>query len=81
VQHVRPNLGIAESTARLRATLQLRLAGAARAAAAPAINASALVTHDRDFSRVRSLRVICQLRGADHAPCNPLEDARNQWVT
>ena len=49
---------IAESAARLRATLRLKLADAVQAASALAINAAALVTHDRDFSRVRSLRVI-----------------------
>jgi predicted nucleic acid-binding protein len=50
--------GIAESAARLRASLRLRLADAVQAASALAINAAALVTHDRDFSRVRSLRII-----------------------
>ena len=49
---------IAESAARLRATLRLKLPDAVQAASALAINADALVTHDRDFSRVRSLRVI-----------------------
>ena len=49
---------IAEGAARLRASLQLRLADAVQAASALAIGASALVTHDRDFSRVHSLRVI-----------------------
>ena len=49
---------IAESAARLRASLRLKLADAVQAASALAINAAALVTHDRDFSRVRSLRVI-----------------------
>lgn len=49
---------IAESAARLRATLNLRLADAVQAASVLAINADALVTHDRDFSRVRSLRVL-----------------------
>lgn len=49
---------IAESAARLRASLRLKLADAVQAASALAINADALVTHDRDFSRVRSLRVI-----------------------
>jgi predicted nucleic acid-binding protein len=50
--------GIAESAARLRASLRLRLADAVQAASALAINAAALVTHDRDFSRVRALRVM-----------------------
>jgi predicted nucleic acid-binding protein len=38
--------------------LRLRLADAVQAASALAINAAALVTHDRDFSRVNTLRVI-----------------------
>jgi len=50
---------IAEGAARLRAALRLTLADAVQAASALAINAAALVTHDRDFSRVRSLRVLC----------------------
>ena len=49
---------IAESAARLRASLRLKLADAVQAASALAVDAAALVTHDRDFSRVRSLRVI-----------------------
>jgi len=49
---------IAESAARLRATLRLKLPEAVQAASALAINAQAIVTHDRDFSRVRALRVI-----------------------
>jgi predicted nucleic acid-binding protein len=49
---------IAESAARLRASLRLKLADAIQAASALAINAAALVTHDRDFSRVRALRII-----------------------
>jgi predicted nucleic acid-binding protein len=49
---------IAESAARLRASLGLKLADAVQAASALAANAAALVTHDRDFSRVRSLRII-----------------------
>jgi predicted nucleic acid-binding protein len=49
---------IAESAARLRATLRLKLPDAVQAASALVINADALVTHDRDFPRVRSLRVI-----------------------
>jgi predicted nucleic acid-binding protein len=52
------NTGIAEGAARLRASLRLRLADAVQAASALAINAAALVTHDRDFSRIRSLRII-----------------------
>jgi predicted nucleic acid-binding protein len=52
------DVGIAEGAARLRASLRLRLADAVQAASALATNAAALVTHDRDFSRVRSLRII-----------------------
>jgi predicted nucleic acid-binding protein len=50
---------IAENAARLRASLRLGLADAVQVASALAVNAAALVTHDRDFSRVQSLRVIC----------------------
>jgi predicted nucleic acid-binding protein len=50
--------GIAESAARLRASVRLKLPDAVQAASALAINADALVTHDRDFSRLKSLRVI-----------------------
>jgi predicted nucleic acid-binding protein len=57
-QPVPLDINIAESAARLRASLRLRLADAVQAASALTINAAALVTHDRDFSRVRSLRVI-----------------------
>jgi len=49
---------IAESAARLRASLGLRLPDAIQVASAIAVNADALVTHDRDFSRVKSLPVI-----------------------
>jgi predicted nucleic acid-binding protein len=49
---------IAETAARLRATLGLKLPDAVQAASALAINAAALVTHDRDFDRLRALRVI-----------------------
>ncbi len=57
-QVVELNLNIAESAAWLRASLGLRTADAIQAASALEINASALVTHDRDFARLRSLRVI-----------------------
>ena len=57
-QPIALDVDIAESAARLRAPLRLKLADAVQAASALAINAAALVTHDRDFSRVRSLRVI-----------------------
>jgi predicted nucleic acid-binding protein len=49
---------IAESAARLRAALKLKLADAVQAASAIAVGADALVTHDRDFSALRDLRVI-----------------------
>jgi predicted nucleic acid-binding protein len=52
------DVGIAESAARLRASLRLKLADAVQAAGALAIDAAALVTHGRGFSCVRSLRVI-----------------------
>lgn len=58
-QTVPLDIDIAENAARLRASLRLKLADAVQAASALAINAAALVTYDRDFSRVRSLRVIC----------------------
>jgi predicted nucleic acid-binding protein len=57
-QPVALDVDIAESATRLRASLQLKLADAVQAATALAINATALVTHDRDFSRVHSLRVL-----------------------
>jgi predicted nucleic acid-binding protein len=49
---------IAESAARLRASLKLKLADSVQAASALAIGADALVTHDRDFSPVRNLRTL-----------------------
>lgn len=49
---------IAESAARLRASLKLRLADAVQIASAVAVNADALVTHDRDFSKVKALSVL-----------------------
>lgn len=49
---------IAERAARLRASLRLKLPDAVQAASALAINADALVTYDRDFQRVTSLRII-----------------------
>ena len=57
-QPIALDVDIAESAARLRASLRLKLADAVQVASALAINAAALVTHDRDFSRVRSLRII-----------------------
>lgn len=49
---------IAESAARLRAGLGLKLADAVQAASAIAVDADALVTHDRDFSRLKALTVL-----------------------
>ncbi|MGQ0533812.1 MAG: type II toxin-antitoxin system VapC family toxin [Caulobacteraceae bacterium] len=49
---------LAEDAARLRAGLGLKLPDAIQAAGALAINADALVTHDRDLTRVTALRVI-----------------------
>jgi len=57
-QVVALDAGIAETAARLRATLRLKLADAVQAASALAVDAAALVTHDRDFSRLKSLPVI-----------------------
>ena len=57
-QTVALNIDIAESAARLRASLRLKLADAVQAASALAINAAALVTHDGDLARVPSLRVL-----------------------
>lgn len=57
--HVVPlDTDIAESAARLRASLGLKLRDAVQAASALAINADALVTDDRGFSTVESLRII-----------------------
>jgi predicted nucleic acid-binding protein len=52
------NADLAEDAARLRASFKLKLPDAIQAASALAINADALVTHDRDFARVSSLRII-----------------------
>jgi len=49
---------IAESAARFRANLGLRTADAIQIASAIAVNADALVTHDRDFSKVKTLAVL-----------------------
>jgi predicted nucleic acid-binding protein len=49
---------IAERAARLRVANKLKLADAVQAASALAIGAWALVTHDRDFGRVPTLRVL-----------------------
>jgi predicted nucleic acid-binding protein len=49
---------IAANAARLRASLRLKLADAVQAASAISINADALVTYDRDFSKVHTLTVL-----------------------
>jgi len=49
---------IAESAARLRGSYGLKLPDAVQLASALAINADALVTHDRDFSRVSGITVL-----------------------
>ena len=50
--------GLAEDAARMRARTKLKLADAVQAASALAVNADALVTQDRDFARVKGLRII-----------------------
>jgi predicted nucleic acid-binding protein len=53
------DVDIAESAARLRASLRLDMADAVQAASALKINAAALVTNDRKLARIQPLRVIC----------------------
>lgn len=48
----------ADIAARLRAKLKLKLPDAIQVASALGVNADALVTHDRDFAKVRGLRVF-----------------------
>ena len=52
------DIDIAESAVKLRASLRRKLADAVQAASALAVDAAALVTHDRNFSRLHSLRII-----------------------
>lgn len=52
------NIDIAESAARLRGIYGLKLPDAIQLASALAINADALVTHDRDFANVSGLRIL-----------------------
>ena len=52
------SLEIAVTAARLRAATGLRLPDALQAATALEVGAAALVTHDRDFSRLKGLRVL-----------------------
>jgi predicted nucleic acid-binding protein len=49
---------IAESAARVRAGTKLKLPDAIQVASALAINAAALVTHDRDFAAVKGLQIL-----------------------
>jgi len=49
---------IAESAARLRGKYGLKLPDAIQVASALSVNADALVTHDRDFEKVRGLRIL-----------------------
>lgn len=49
---------IAETTARMRAAYRLKLPDAIQLASALAVNAEALVTHDRDFAKVQGLRIL-----------------------
>lgn len=49
---------IAEQAARLRARYKLKLPDAVQLATALAINADAFITHDRDFGKVRGLRIM-----------------------
>lgn len=51
-------IDIAESAARMRALTKLKLPDAIQVASALAINAAALVTHDRDFAAVKGLRIL-----------------------
>lgn len=52
------NADLAEATARLCGHYGLKLPDAIQLASALAINADALVTHDRDFKRVTGIRVL-----------------------
>ena len=52
------DIDIAQSAARFRAETGLRLPDAIQLASAVAINAFALVTHDRDLSAIRWFRII-----------------------
>jgi predicted nucleic acid-binding protein len=55
---VDPSPDIAEQAARARARYGLKLPDAVQLATALAINADALVTHDRAFGKVRGLRIL-----------------------
>ena len=49
---------VAEQAARLRAKYRLKLPDAVQLASALVVNAEAVVTHDRDFGKVRGLRIM-----------------------
>ena len=49
---------IAEQAARLRARHRLKLPDAVQLASALAVDADVLVTHDRDFGKVRGVRIM-----------------------
>jgi predicted nucleic acid-binding protein len=57
-QPIALDVEIAESAARLWSSLRLKLADAVQVAAALAVNAAALVTRERDLSRVSSLYMV-----------------------
>ncbi|MGH8639657.1 MAG: type II toxin-antitoxin system VapC family toxin [Burkholderiales bacterium] len=52
------NADIAESAARFRGSLKLKLPDAIQVASAIAVNADALATYDRDFLKVKTLRIL-----------------------
>ncbi len=57
--HVVPlTIDIADSAARVRARTKLKLPDAVQVASALAINAAALVTHDRDFAPIKGLQIL-----------------------
>jgi predicted nucleic acid-binding protein len=49
---------IAESAARIRSKHRLKLPDAIQVASAISINADAFVTHDRDFAKIRGLKIL-----------------------
>lgn len=53
---------IAETVARLSAKLKLKLPDAIQVASALGVNAAVLVRHDRDFAKVRGLRVFGEVK-------------------
>lgn len=57
-QVVQLDAAVAASAARIRAAEGLRLPDAVQVASAIAVKAYALVTHDRDFSRIKAMRVL-----------------------